>query len=52
MTHFVGLTPKQFEVLYGFLNDICPLEKINYWNFKESADSEKSTKGPESEFSS
>lgn len=43
MTHFVGLTPKQFEVLYGFLNDICPLEKINYWNFKESADSEKST---------
>ena len=51
MTHFVGLTPKQFEVLYGFLIDLCPLEKINYWNFKESADSEKSTKGPESEFS-
>ena len=51
MMHFVGLTPKQFEVLYGFLNDICPLEKIHYWNFKESADSEKSTEGPESEFS-
>ena len=51
MTQFVGLTPKQFEVLYGFLNDICPLEKINYWNFKESADSEKSTRGPESDFS-
>ena len=51
MTHFVGLTTKQFEVLYGFLNDICPLEKINYWNFRESADSEKSTRGPESEFS-
>ena len=47
MKHFVGLTPKHFEVLYGFLSDICPLEKINYWNFKESADSEKSTKGPE-----
>mgnify|MGYP000494810885 CR=1 FL=1 len=30
MKHFVGLTPSQFEVLFSFLNDVCPMEKINY----------------------
>ena len=29
MKHFVGLTPSQFEVLFSFLNDVCPMEKIN-----------------------
>ena len=50
MKHFVGLTPSQFEVLFSFLNDVCPMEKINYWNFGESVDSERSNNGPEPEF--
>ena len=33
MKHFVGLTPEQFEVLYNFLNDVCPLQKISYWSY-------------------
>ena len=45
MTHFVGLTPKQFEVLYGFLNDMSIGENkllelqsstIFFWNFNYS----------------
>ena len=44
--HFVGLTPSQSEVLFSFLNDVCPMEKINYWNFGESVDSEGSNNGP------
>ena len=46
MKQFVGLTPSQFEVLFNFLNDVCPMEKINYWNFGESVDSEGSNNGP------
>ena len=33
MKHFVGLTPEQFDVLYNFLNDVCPLHKISYWSY-------------------
>ena len=33
MKHFVGLTPEQFDVLYNFLNDVCPLHKISYWKY-------------------
>lgn len=51
MKHFVGLSPQQFKVLYNFLNDVCPLESINYWNFKESSESEKANTGRKSEFS-
>ncbi|KAJ7377728.1 hypothetical protein OS493_026863 [Desmophyllum pertusum] len=28
--HFIGLTPPQFEVMHDFLDDVCPLETINY----------------------
>ena len=51
MKHFVGLTPSQFEVLHNFLNDVCPLETIKYWNCKESSASEKAKTGRNSEFS-
>ena len=30
MKHSIGLTPSQFEVLYSSLNDVCPMERINY----------------------
>lgn len=50
MKPFVGLTPSQFKIFYSFLNDVCPMEKINCWNFGESVDAERSNKGPESEF--
>ena len=50
MKHFVGLAPSQFEILYSFLNDVCPMEKIDYSNFGESVDAERSNNGPESEF--
>ena len=49
MKHSVGLTPSQFEVLYSSLN-VCPMERINYWNFGESVDTVKSINGPESQF--
>ena len=50
MKHFDGLTTSQFEVLFSLLNDVCPMEKIDYWNFGESFDSERSNNGPEPEF--
>ncbi|XP_044167921.1 uncharacterized protein LOC122951946 isoform X1 [Acropora millepora] len=31
MTHLTGLTSRQFKVLFDFLNDVCPLDKIRYW---------------------
>ena len=33
MKHLVRLTPEQFDVLYNFLNDVCPLDKISYWSY-------------------
>ena len=50
MKHSVGLTLSQFEVLYSSLNDVCPMERINYWNFGESVDTMKSINGPKSQF--
>ena len=35
MKHFVGLTAPQFEALYNFLNCICPLDSLTFWNCKE-----------------
>lgn len=51
MKHFVGLTHPQFEVLFNFLNDVCPLETINFWKNKESVESEKAKTGRKAEFS-
>ena len=31
MKHLTGLTSRQFKVLFDFLNDVCPLDKIRYW---------------------
>ena len=51
MKHFVGLTYPQFKVLYNFLNDVCPLDTINFWNKRESVKSEKAKTGRNAEFS-
>ena len=32
MKHFTGFTNLQFNVLFEFLNDICPLDKLTYWS--------------------
>lgn len=32
MKHLTGLTSRQFKVLFNFLNDVCPLDKIRYWS--------------------
>ena len=34
MKHFVGLSSEQFEALHNFLNSVCPLDKISFWNGK------------------
>ena len=52
MKHFVGLTPGQFEALYIFLDDVCPLDRINYWICKDSPATERAKTGRKSEFSS
>ena len=31
MKNLTGLTTRQFKVLFDFLNDVCPLDKIRYW---------------------
>ena len=36
MKHFLGLTSEQFKALHNFLDSICPLDKITFWNCKES----------------
>lgn len=51
LKHFTGLTPLQFEVLHNFLNDVCPLETINYWTGKDCPATENARTGPKSEFS-
>lgn len=38
MKHFTGLTSANFDVLYDFVNDVCPLDKITYWGFKDKGD--------------
>ena len=34
MKYFVGLTSSQFDILYDFLNDVCPLDSISFWGCK------------------
>ena len=52
MKHFTGLKPSQFEVLHGFLDDVCPLETINYWKSKDCPATENARTGPKTGFSS
>ena len=35
MKHFTGLRSSQFEVLHDFLDDVCPVETINYRKSKD-----------------
>ena len=49
MKHFTGLKPSQFEVLHDFLDDVCPLETINYWKSKDCAATENTRTGPKAE---
>ena len=51
MKHFVGLTTQQFEALYCFLDSVCSLNDIVYWNAKESTGLSKGNTGPDSNFS-
>ena len=51
MKHFTGLSTEQFEALYKFLNNVCPLHEIQYWNAKESTGSSRGNSGPESKIS-
>ena len=46
MKHFTGLKPSQFEVLHDFLDDVCRLETINYWNGKDCPATENARTGP------
>ena len=32
MKHFVGLTAPQFEAMHKFLDSVCPLDSLVYWN--------------------
>ena len=42
----------QFEALYNFLNCICPLDSLTFWNCKEPTKAGNGQKaGPESQFS-
>ena len=52
MKHFIGLSSPQFEILHSFLDDVCPLETINYWSSKDCPAAENARTGPKSEFSS
>ena len=52
MKHFTGLKPSQFEVLHDFLDDVCPLETINYWKSKDCPATENARTGPKADFSS
>ena len=52
MKHFTGLKPSQFEVLHDFLDDVCPLETINYWKSKDCPATKNARTGPKADFSS
>ena len=47
MKHFTGLTSLQFNVLFEFLNDICPLDELTYWSCNAKKLSKVSCKLPE-----
>ena len=50
MKHFTSLKPSQFEVLHDFLDDVCPLETINYWKSKDCPAMENARTGPKADF--
>ena len=52
MKHFIDLLPPQFEILNHFLDDVCPLETINYWTSKDCPAMENARTGPKTDFSS
>ena len=35
MKHLTGFSSRQFKVLFDFLNDVCPLEKLTYWSYSD-----------------
>ena len=37
MKYFVSLSSEQFEALHNFLNSVCPLDKVGFWNGKGRA---------------
>lgn len=47
MKHFTGLSSLQFNVLFEFLNDICPLDELTYWSCNAKKLSKVSCKLPE-----
>ena len=52
MKHFVGLTAPQFEALHNFLDCICPLDSLTFWNCKEPTKAGNGQKtGQKSQFS-
>ena len=36
MKHYIGLTSSQFDILYTFLNKVCPLSSITFWGFQKN----------------
>ena len=36
MKHYIGLTSSQFDILYTFLNNVCPLSSITFWGFQKN----------------
>ena len=53
MKHFVGLTAPQFEALHNFLDSVCPLDSLVYWNSNKGQRTENGSgkSGKESKFS-
>ena len=53
MKHFVGLTAPQFEALHNFLESVCPLDSLVYWNSNKGQRTENGSgkSGKESKFS-
>jgi hypothetical protein len=50
--HFVGLTTQHFEALHSFLDDICPLNELVYWNYgKQNTGLSKGNSGPDPKIS-
>ena len=47
MKHFTGLSSLQFNILFEFLNDICPLDELTYWSCSAKKLSKVSCKLPE-----
>ena len=49
MKHFIGLTTEQFMALHSFLDEMCPLDSIIYWNQQE-LDGQVTESWPDSKF--